>query len=61
MHTCLKNVTPCQFWCLADSNPDLVRRMHIQIRLMGNFGLSGGVPWHGGTNGSLCLICKQGA
>ena len=27
---------------------------------MGNFGLNGGVPWHVGTNGSLCLICKQG-
>ena len=28
--------------------------MHIQIRLMGNFGLYCGVPWHVGTNGSLC-------
>ena len=27
---------------------------------MGNFGLSGGVPWHVGTNGSLFLICKEG-
>ena len=34
--------------------------MHIQIRLMGNFGLNGGVPWHVGTNRSLCLICKEG-
>ena len=34
--------------------------MHIQIRLIGNFGLYGGVPWHVGTNGSLCLICKEG-
>ena len=34
---CLKNVTPYQFWCLADNYPDLVSRMHIQIRLMGNF------------------------
>ena len=34
--------------------------MHIQVRLMGNFGLKCGVPWHAGTNGSLCLICKQG-
>ena len=57
---CLRNVTPYQFWCLADNYPDLVSRMHIQIRLMGNFGLSGGVPWHVGTNRSLCLICKEG-
>ena len=34
---CLKNVTPYQFWCLPDHYPDLVSRMHIQIRLMGNF------------------------
>ena len=27
---------------------------------MGNFGLSGGVPWHVRTNGSLCLIYKEG-
>ena len=27
---------------------------------MGNFGLYGGVPRHVGTNGSLCLICKEG-
>ena len=41
---CLRNVTPYQFWCLADNYPDLVSRVHIQIRLMGNFGLNGGVP-----------------
>ena len=57
---CLKNVTPYQFWCLADDYPDLVSCMHIQIRLMGNFGLNGGVLWHVGTNGSLCLICTEG-
>ena len=57
---CLKNVTPYQFWRLVDNYPDLVRRMHIQIRLTGNFGLNCRIPWHVGTNGSLCLICKQG-
>ena len=56
---CLRNVTSYQFWCLADNYPDLVSRMHVQIRLMGNFGLNGGVPWHVGTNRSLCLICKE--
>ena len=56
---CLKNVTPYQLWCSADNYPDLVSGMHIQIRFMGNFGLNDGVPWHVGTNGSLCLICKQ--
>ena len=35
--------------------------MHIQIRPMGNFGLNRGAPWHVGTNGYICLICKQSA
>ena len=50
----LKNVTPYQFWCLADNYPDVASRMHIQIRFMGNFGLNCSV------SGFLCLICKQG-
>ena len=43
---CLKNVMLYQFWCLAagDNYPDLVNRMHIQIRLTGNFRLNDGVP-----------------
>ena len=52
-----KNVTPYKFLCLVDYYPDLVSRMHIQIRYMGNVG---GVPRHADTYGSLCLICKQG-
>ena len=54
---CLKNAIPCQFWCLTDNCPDLVSRVHTQIRLTGNFG----VTWHAGTNDSFCLICKQGS
>ena len=27
---------------------------------MGNFGLNDCGPWHVDTNGSLCLICKEG-
>ena len=46
----LKNVTTYQFWCLADKYPGLVNHMHIQVRLMGNFGLNSGVPWHIGTS-----------
>ena len=57
---CLKNIIPYQFWCLSDNYPDLASRMHIHIRLTGNFGINGGVPWHVGINGSLCLIYKEG-
>ena len=48
-----KNVTPYQFWYLADNYPDLVSCMNIQIRLKGNFGLNFDVRWQAGTNGSL--------
>ena len=41
----LENIHPYQFWSIADHYPDLVKRLHVQIRLMGNFGLNGSVPW----------------
>ena len=31
----------------------------MQKRLMGNFGLNGGVPWLTNTDGELCLLCKE--
>ena len=42
--SCLKNVPLEQFWSLADSYPDLVSRLHVQVRLMGHFGLNATVP-----------------
>ena len=32
--TCLENISP---WSNADRYPDFVSRLHVQIRLMGNF------------------------
>ena len=31
----------------------------MQIRLLGNFGINGGVPWLTSTDGELCLLCKE--
>ena len=56
---CLANVSPEQFWSIADNYPDLVKCLHVQIRLAGNFGLNGGVPWLLNTEGALCFICKE--
>ena len=56
---CLENISPYQFWSIADRYPDPVSRLHVQIRLMGNFGLNGGVPRLTNTNGELCLFCKN--
>ena len=56
---CLENVSPSKFWSLADLYPDLVSRLHTQVRLMGNLCLNGGIPWPFKTEGSLCFICKE--
>ena len=41
---CLENVSPQKFWSISEQHPDLVSCLHIQTRLMGNFGLNGGIP-----------------
>ena len=44
-HSCLENVPPFCFWSLANQFPDPVSRLHIQVRLLSNFGLNGCIPW----------------
>ena len=62
---CLLNTPPHRFWSLADDYPDLVSRLHIQVRIMGNVGFNGGggggggAPWLSHTQGALCFICKE--
>ena len=52
--TCLDLVFPQTFWSISDQYPDLVTGLHVQIRLMGNFGFSACVPWTIRTDESLC-------
>ena len=56
---CLENVPPRMFSAIADIYPDLVARRHVQVRLMGNFGLNGDIPWLAETDGSLCFTCRE--
>ena len=56
---CLENVSHDQFWFIGDRYLDLVRHFHVQIRLIGNFGLNGSVPWLTNTEGEFCLLCKE--
>ena len=56
---CLENVSPSKFWSLADLYPDLVSRLHTQVRLMGNLCLKGGILWLFKNEGSLCFIRKE--
>ena len=57
--SCLANVTPFHFLSLADHFAELVSRLHVQFRLMGQLGLSGGIPWLRYSDGALCFVCKQ--
>ena len=56
---CLENISPYLFWSIADRYLDLVSRLHVQIRLMGSFGLNGSVSWFSNTDGELFLFCKD--
>ena len=56
----LANATPFHFWSPADHFPDLVSRLHVQVRLMGQFSLSGGISWLCDLNEAFCFVCKQG-
>ena len=58
-YDCLNNVPPYRFWSLANHYPNLVSRLHVQVRIMGNFGLNGGIPRLTDTEGANCFVCKQ--
>ena len=53
----LENVSPHQFWSIM--NNFLVSRLHVQIRLVGNCGLHGVIPWLSNTDGAHCFFCKE--
>ena len=55
---CLENVSPHKFWSISEQHPDLVSRLHIQTRLMGNFGLNGGIPWLCNIDCAICFLFK---
>ena len=57
--TCLDLVSPQMFWSISNQYPDLVTRLHVQIRLMGNFGFSACVPRTIRAVESLCFVCKE--
>ena len=43
--TCLDCVSLQMFWSIFDQYPDLVTRLHVQIRLMDNLDFSACVSW----------------
>ena len=59
VQSCLENVSPFRFWSLANQFPNLVSRLHVQVRLMGNFGPNGSLPWLQNIDGAICFLCKE--
>ena len=57
--TCLDLVSPQMFWSISNQYPDLITRLHVQIRLMGNFGFSACAPWTIRAVESLCFVYKE--
>ena len=55
---CLENVFPIKFWCVTEQHPDVVSCLHIQTRLMGNFGLNRDILWFCNTDGAICFLRK---
>ena len=58
--SCLELAPPEKFWLISSYYPDLVCHLHVQIRLMGNFGLNTSIPWATTTDSTICFICKEG-
>ena len=58
IQTCFENISPPDFWFLADEYSDLATRLHTQARFMGRFGLNGSVPWLK-KEGVLCFLCEE--
>ena len=48
-----------RFWSLANQFSDVVSQLHVQVRLMGNFGFNGSLLWLQNTDGVICFICKE--
>ena len=57
--SCLANVIPFHFWSIADHFPDVVSRLHVQVRLICQFDPSGGIPRLRDSDGAFCFVCKQ--
>ena len=57
--TCLDLVSPQMFWSISNQYPDLVTRLRVQIRLIGNFGFSACVLWTIRADKSLCFVCIE--
>ena len=47
------------FCSISNQYPDLATRIHVQIRVIGNFDFNACVPWTIRVDESLCFVCKE--
>ena len=57
--TRLANVSSYVFWSISDQYLDLVCRLHVDVKLTGNFGPIEEIPWITNTDGAPCFVCKR--
>ena len=50
----IEDTSISQFWSISEAFPDTIKILHYQLRLVGNFGLHGWIPWLKRTGGALC-------
>ena len=57
-HQTLTEISPSNYWKITSLYPDLVSKVNIQLRLIGNYGLQSGLPWLRKEKSDACLLCK---
>ena len=53
------SMNPNFYWFLTSEMPDLVPKRHTQLRVMGNSGMQGGIPWLGNSCKSIYPISQS--
>ena len=57
-HQSFTEISPSNYWKITSLYPDLVCKVNIQLRLIGNYGLQSGLPWLRKDKSDACLLCK---
>ena len=57
--SCLELVPPKKVWSISSYYSDLVCRLHVQTRLVGNFGLNTSIPWATTSDSSIASSAKK--
>ena len=57
-HQTFTKISPSNYWEITSLYPDVVSKVNIQLRLIGNYGLQSGLPWLRKEKSDACFLCK---